>query len=532
MVKTLFQILGFLVLMVPGLVMAQKTLSAGVDRTLVEIGDIIQLTVTANFQTTSDGPNFETLKPQFEVLGKQASSQLRVINGQFTGTTQWDAQILATQKGELTIPAFEVEGIVSKPIQIQVSEASQPQADYKISFLEAEVDTLQPYVQSQVIFTLRYYHLGQLIRGNIEPPSFNGALSERLRNQQSFERRVNGRIYRVYEWVYAIFPQTSGELVIPPQVFDGTLLHNRQLRLVEEKSETLRLQVRSIPQSYPKNAVWLPAKSLNLKQEWTQEVHLQVGDTIGRRIHLDAVGLKSSQLPSLEWPVHDDYRLYKDPAALNDHLAESGLSSSKVQDFMMVMQKPGEIEFKSIEIPWWNTQTDQLEWAKLDSHSYQIEPNPALVMDYQTEPHQHDTHSSNTGFNLWFWTTWLFVALWLISLILLFNKKRTRINFGAEPAKDDPSTDSGLAALFQNDDKQLYIELQQWLKNHYQITDWRQLKTRQPKLYDMIAELESALFSANSSNIQINRQALQHELNAMNTQQQTVQSHLTPLYPN
>lgn len=543
MVIRFFQSLLLIGLLTPGLVLAQKSLSAGVDRTLLEIGDIIQLTLTANFQTTKE-PNFNQLEPDFEVLGTQASSQLRIINGQYTGTTQWDAQILATKTGHLTIPAFEVDGYASKPIDIEVNKSSQKISDFKVSFLEAEIDQVEPYVQSQVIFTLRYYHLGQLVRGSIDPPKFENILNERLRNQQTYERKVNGRIYRVYEWVYALFPQTSGELILPGQSFEGSLLYERKLRLVKEQSAAIQLNVRPIPDSYPKNHVWLPAKSITLKQEWTQEEELQVGDTLGRRIQIEAVGLKSSQLPPLDWPANENYRIYKDPASQNDHLVQNGLSSIKAQDFMMVLQKQGQTDFTEVEIPWWNTQTDQLEIAKLPSKSFQValnENNP-LLFETQNQALEQNVSHPKILQNLWFWSTLVLTVLWIITLIMFgLQRKNKKLESAIDPHDQQRSVQKfDLTNLFQTSDHQLYIELQKWLKTHYQVDNWRTLATTNPKLFQLIQQLEQQLFNKNSkksSENTIDTNELQHQLNALTTlqnndQQPKSNNHdLKPLYP-
>lgn len=525
-------IIGLYFLGLPLVAAGQATLSAGVDRTLVEQGDIIQLTVMANFQTTNQ-PDFESLKADFEVLGVQASSQLRVINGQFTGTTQWDVQLIAKRSGVLTLPAFEVDHIRSQSLKIEVSPPSEIQTDYKISFLEAQVDQLNPYVQSQVIFTLRYYHLGTMVRGQIEPPQFPDMLHERIRNQHTFERRVKGRIYRVYEWVYALHPQTSGEIIIPPQLFEGTLLNDRQLRLVSEKTSPIKLQVKPIPTNYPANVPWLPAKQLTFTEEWTQlPDELKVGDTLGRRLVIQASGLKSSQLPNVDWSQNTQYRLYADPVSQNDHLNDDGLSSVKTQDFVVVAQQAGQLKIEPLTIAWWNTQTDQLEYAQIEGREFDIaalaNTDPEFI-GLETGPHQHETQQP---YLFWQMTTLAFALLWLITLMWNWRKVKQKpistdpLNETTE--KHSPSHDS-IHTICQLPDAQLYRAVKQWLKQHHGINDWRTLK--HSKLHGLLQHLEARLYQTDHEITPINRDALQHELNALETQQQRQNSPLKDLYP-
>ena len=534
-------LLSFLLLLQPGLLLAQQTLVADVDRKIVEQNDIIQLSVAANFQTTSRGPDFASLRDDFEVLGTQSSNQLRIINGQYSATTIWDVQLVAKRLGKLTIPSFKVENAQSQPIEIEVTPTSQKQAEFRVSFLEAQVDQTQPYVQGQVIYTLRYYHLGSLVRGNIDSPQFNQIVSERLQNQRTFERRLDGRVYRVYEWVYALYPQTSGELVIPPQTFDGTLLYERQLRLDNQTSEAITLNVKPIPAAFPANATWLPASRLVLSDEWTQEPNLAVGDTLGRRISIEASGLRASQLPNPDWPEGEGYRLYSDPISQNDHLNNGGISSIKVQDYMAVVQQAGLLEFAALEIPWWNTQTDQLEIARLEPRQYQValaaENNHQSVMNENAVTTESDKPTSMpTDSRFWPFIAGLFALLWIVTLGYHLRYRQrfnvTQKRYQQVEAPQDPAAIATIAQLCQLPDQQLEAALKNWLKQQYGVSDWQTLENQHPKLYQMVMQLEKQLYHPQAAVEPLDRDALQHQLNALTThKEQQEKNPLNQLYP-
>lgn len=534
-------LLSFLLLLQPGLLLAQQTLVADVDRKIVEQNDIIQLSVAANFQTTSRGPDFASLRDDFEVLGTQSSNQLRIINGQYSATTIWDVQLVAKRLGKLTIPSFKVENAQSQPIEIEVTPTSQKQAEFRVSFLEAQVDQTQPYVQGQVIYTLRYYHLGSLVRGNIDSPQFNQIVSERLQNQRTFERRLDGRVYRVYEWVYALYPQTSGELVIPPQTFDGTLLYERQLRLDNQTSEAITLNVKPIPAAFPANATWLPASRLVLSDEWTQEPNLAVGDTLGRRISIEASGLRASQLPNPDWPEGEGYRLYSDPISQNDHLNNGGISSIKVQDYMAVVQQAGLLEFAALEIPWWNTQTDQLEIARLEPRQYQVafaaENNHQSVMNENAVTTESTKPTSMpTDSRFWPFIAGLFALLWIVTLGYHLRYRQrfnvTQKRYQQVEAPQDPAAIATIAQLCQLPDQQLEAALKNWLKQQYGVSDWQTLENQHPKLYQMVMQLEKQLYHPQAAVEPLDRDALQHQLNALTThKEQQEKNPLNQLYP-
>lgn len=532
--------LSFLLFLLPGLVVAQQILVAQVDRDQVEQGDIIQLSVMANFQTTSRGPDFALLHADFNVLGTQASNQLRVINGQYSATTLWDVQLMAKRTGELTIPAFSVERAQSQPIQISVSPASQRTDDFRISFIEAEVDNPNPYVQSQVIYTLRYYHLGSLVRGSINPPQFDTMISERLQNQRSFERRVQGRVYRVYEWVYAIYPQASGELIIPPQSFEGRLLYERSIRLDEQTSEPITLNVKPIPASFPANATWLPAKRLILKDEWTSDDRYQLGDTIGRRISLEAKGLLASQLPNPDWPQQDGFRLYSDPVSQRDHLDLSGISSIKSQDFMAVLQSPGSMAFIEIEIPWWNTQADQLEIARLAGRAIQVETAASGTQSTENLL-SFDVKEPNptAASRFWPFVSGLLAILWLITLGFYWQARRqtpriTQAENVSQNKIDNASSplDQGLETLCQLPLDQLDLAIKYWLKQHG-FAGTHPLKAAHPALYQQLLALEKARYGdpQTALALELDRAALKQNLSALVNPETNNPTALSPLYP-
>jgi hypothetical protein len=532
--------LSFLLFLLPGLVVAQQILVAQVDRDQVEQGDIIQLSVMANFQTTSRGPDFALLHADFNVLGTQASNQLRVINGQYSATTLWDVQLMAKRTGELTIPAFSVERAQSQPIQIRVSPASQRTDDFRISFIEAEVDNPNPYVQSQVIYTLRYYHLGSLVRGSINPPQFDTMISERLQNQRSFERRVQGRVYRVYEWVYAIYPQASGELIIPPQSFEGRLLYERSIRLDEQTSEPITLNVKPIPASFPANATWLPAKRLILKDEWTSDDRYQLGDTIGRRISLEAKGLLASQLPNPDWPQQDGFRLYSDPVSQRDHLDLSGISSIKSQDFMAVLQSPGSMAFIEIEIPWWNTQADQLEIARLAGRAIQVETTASGTQSTENLL-SFDVKEPNptAASRFWPFVSGLLAILWLITLGFYWQARRqtpriTQAENVSQNKIDNASSplDQGLETLCQLPLDQLDLAIKYWLKQHG-FAGTHPLKAAHPALYQQLLALEKARYGdpQTALALELDRAALKQNLSALVNPETNNPTALSPLYP-
>ena len=72
-------------------------------------------------------------------------------------------------------------------------------------------------MQSQLIYTVRLFFT-ESIRGTFpEQPILDDAVVKVLKAENRYNTFIDNRRYYVQESQYAIFPQTSGELVLPPE---------------------------------------------------------------------------------------------------------------------------------------------------------------------------------------------------------------------------------------------------------------------------------------------------------------------------
>lgn len=545
------RILLILCLLQPGLVLA-KSLLAEVDRTEIQVGEILNLRILANFQTTQQ-PDLSSLKQDFDLLGTQAASQLQLINGQFSATTEWISQLIAKQTGEFEIPAFKIEDALSKPIKIKVTATDDKKFNSnEISYLEVYVDKENPYLQEEVILTLRVYYLGQMIKGSLSQELFEGFLNERI-SQDNFQSIINGKNYRVIERTYALYPQRSGEITIPTQEFIGEFFYQNRLLNINKKSEPIKLTVKPIPDSFPKNAKWLPAKNLQLQEEWANTEFLKQGDTLERQILLTARGLKSSQLPAINWPDPQGFRLYQDPANLKENFSKQGIFSSLQQNNMLVVEDEGKIEIPAIEIVWWNTETDQIESTKLPSKRLQVgeqqltnqaetaaqtSKQPATTRSGSADNSQETSIKLLT--NIWFWLAIIFAALWVLTLVLYLIKARKNPKklIKNQQLTNQETLLTSFEIAENSTDLEFYNSINNYLKNQLEIDNFQQVKPINQELFDDLIKLEKQLFSQQKTVETKLKNSIQQQIKQLgkaikNTQNKSTKTanKLSKLYP-
>jgi len=218
--------------------------SASVDRDHIALSESFQLVIRVEGSMRAEEPDLAPLERNFEVLAATAIPVSRSRTGRSESATTWQISLMARHAGELTIPAIEVGGERTQPIAIRVSEDPPPaSAAAREVQLQVETDAAEVHVQQQLLLTVRLLHAVNLNRGaTLEAPEIPDAVVREL-GEDSYEKLVDGRRYGVFERRYAVFPQKSGELVVPALGFHGRGGRRRWLvRPVRWPRKMLRLR--------------------------------------------------------------------------------------------------------------------------------------------------------------------------------------------------------------------------------------------------------------------------------------------------
>lgn len=371
-------------------------LVASVDRTRLNSGETIELTLESNDVTQFGKPDLTPLESLFEVRGTRQVNQLNTLSGENRATTRWIVTLLPLQNGSVVIPPLKLGDAESQPITVQVVESETQESSNKLApvFIDASLDQNSVYVQAQAILTLRIYHSVSLYDDSSLPPlQIPDARIEQLGESRTYEKDINGVRHGVIEMRYAIYPQHSGELIIPAQIFNAALVDAQPTKdstsqapksgkLMRVSSSEILLTVKPKPITWPADLPWLPARSLTLSETWNPEPdHVQVGDSLTRSLTVKAEGLASAQLPPLPGTDVSGLRRYPDQPVLGNQNSDRGLVGSREDREALVPSRSGDIELPSVEVVWWNTFEDHLEHSSLPARTLQVAANPSLVVD-------------------------------------------------------------------------------------------------------------------------------------------------------
>lgn len=366
------------------------TFSASVDRKEVTEQDTFNLMLRYSEQVGFGSPDLTPLQNDFQILNQQRSNQFRSVNGKTESFTEWTLTLTAKRSGQLTIPPIRFDDQQSQPITISVRELS---ADVKAQiakefFFDIEVSQQSNYyVQEQILYTEKLYYSVSHEDASLSEFKVTDALVQPLGEVRQYTTIIDGQRLGVYERRFAIFPEESGELVIPGQRFNARISNpydrwsrGRQGSAV---SKPITLPIKPIPPNYPQ-APWIPAQNLSISETFSTPPQQWVaGEPVTRTLTLTAKGLPGSQLPAIALPVVDNLRYYPDQSQQNEQSSEDGLTGTSEQSIALVPGSSGRILLPEIRIPWWNTRSGTLEYAVLPAHSIQVQPakgsSPATI---------------------------------------------------------------------------------------------------------------------------------------------------------
>lgn len=548
---------------------ALADVNAEVDRTSVSEGESITLTLSSN--SSNDSPDLSILDANFDRLGTSQSHSTSIINGNVSSESTWIIQLMPKQVGSIIIPPITIGNEKTTPITIEVTKqsaspnntpkaitgsATQPNANM---FFEATVDKKEAFVQSQIIYTQRFYYRPDLPISDIsiDELSIEGASVETLNTKgPKYQKEINGAVYQIIEGTYAIFPEKSGELHIPSRTLTVQMQASmfEPPRIAKLRSDELTMTV--LPQPN-KTTPWLPAKSVTLQENWsTSPPVFKVGESVTRKITMIADGLSQSHLPPLAETTIDGLKMYADKPETRNTVSTQGIIGTRTDSVAIVATKPGTFTLPAINIKWWDTKENAEKTATIEAFTFTVEDNPTTASSTLAPPPatvsqnkpalQENTpqadNSSQLSHNVWIYVAALLFVLWAVTLWMWWKSRQTVavIRSAESTTQSDLQSSTRLLnkltqACNSNDAKQAKEALLNWARAHWSANNSMTLNEiilRAPSLAIEINKLEQSLYSSSASTWQgkLLLDAVNHLPKEASTKKAN-QPTLNPLYP-
>ena len=369
------------------LAQAQDTVvRATVDRATVRENESFTYSIVAE-GSVRDDPDTSAIERQFDVLSRSSRTRIDIFNGQRRQVVEWDLELFPMGAGNFVLPPSFVAGAASNAVEVEVLPAPDSDEELPDVFIEVGAEPSTPYVQSQVLYTLRLFVGVSTGRATLTAPRVSGgeAIVERLGEDRQYQTTRSGRSFSVRERRYAIFPQQTGPLTVGPATFEAMVVPTRGFSRVQRlRSDPLELDVRPAvapPPEFP-DAVWLPARALTLTQEWVDEQgRFSLGVPRTRMLTVEADGVLETQLPELVLASAAGIRQYPDQPELDRRTSEQGVQGRRVERYAVIAQNTGEIEIPGQAMAWWNVDEARWDVARIDPSVVSVLPGIEPAFD-------------------------------------------------------------------------------------------------------------------------------------------------------
>lgn len=398
-----------------------QSFDATVNRSKIPEGETFLLTLELSSAQTDNTPDLSVLDKDFRTFSISHSYQTNIVNGKADMSQQWNLVLMPNKTGKLSLPSIKLDNFATQPIVIEVSPAGSEinVADTqnvdgkqinKFS-MKGQIDNKTPYVQEQIIYTLKLVDRGGL-QG--EEPYFevsgdNDWIIKSLGAPIVNSQIINGQTIRELVFKYALFPQKSGKMTVPAAKFRGFYLtkdsrsdpfgrfFNDDIFLagfgmsdVFATKNPIYLSTKPIdievkPAIDGTNGWWLPAQDVKLYAEFEpNKPDFKVGEAVTRTLYLQATGVIDSQLPEIKFPQAAGLKQYPEKPEVTMKVQDGQVVSTEKIANVYIPGKSGEIVLPAISVPWFNVKTQQTETARIPEQKVFVGGKASAAMQSQT----------------------------------------------------------------------------------------------------------------------------------------------------
>lgn len=442
--------------------------TATLDRDHVQLGETVTLNVRVQGDTGAGAPDLRALNQDFQLLGTSQNSSLSVVNGRASSELTFGVALRPRHVGVLRIPALSVAGSRTAPLQLTVSapDPAAAAASQRDVFMESQVEPARGYVGQQLTYVVRLYYANRIGGDAPPPPRVDGVEVSALGKGLNYDVERGGRTYHVLEQRYALIPQHTGKVEIPPVDFQGEAADPRDPNSffgatvpVSASAPAQTIEVQPAPADWGASA-WLPARQLSLSLDgWptAQDAPARVGQPLNLTMNLQATGLSYEALPALSLPPLDGATVYPDKPVTGNRQDGQWIIGRRQQAFAIVPERAGTLTIPATTLKWWNVLTDKMEVAQIPAHSLRVlpaigaatAPPPALAAPLPDAVAAPAGTSPAPASTPWRWIALASLGLWLLSVLAwwLWQRRRRRASVMTPPAAARPSARSSQLAF-------------------------------------------------------------------------------------
>ena len=218
MVVVLQLLMTILISVVP--MVSYSEVTAKLEREEMRINETVRLLIESNTAGESQ-PDLSALERHFRIIGRSSGQNISIVNGKQSVVRRWTIELEPKSVGSFSLDPISLGSEQSNRLRIAILPAAKTASSGAEVFIEVETDADSVYVQQQLLLSVKLLLRTRLLDGSLSDPEPDDAIVRRVGQDIRYETQRANTTYSVFERRYAIFPQKSGELKIPPFLFQG-----------------------------------------------------------------------------------------------------------------------------------------------------------------------------------------------------------------------------------------------------------------------------------------------------------------------
>ncbi|MFC5080092.1 hypothetical protein VTH8203_02147 [Vibrio thalassae] len=418
--------------------------TASVNKTQVTKDEVIQLKIVADQKLDGNEVDFSQLSKDFYLGRPNFSSSVNILNGTRSDSSIWTVAIAPQQIGKLVIPSFDVDGVATAPITLNVTIDEQTPTTKDMIEVRTQLSKSDLYPKESALLDTRIIVKVDprlLQNPNLTSPQATGLEIQALGEPKQYQAVVDGMEVMIIDQSFRVTATHSGQFVIKAPTLTGGVLYgnNRngttRILTLDTNSPTIDLKVNPIPDGY--TGTWLPTSKLSLSQTWqlddgktvdSTSVSINSGDSLTRTVELTAIGLTSEQLPNITINNPKAFRVYSEKPSFKDNDDGSVTMTTKQ---VLIAQHGGSFTLPAIRVNWWDSANKKAAETTLEGLNVTVAASETL----NPEPSASPTASNTTTTakivkdpGMWPFIAAVFAALWAVTSVMWYRSRRSNLS--------------------------------------------------------------------------------------------------------
>lgn len=184
----------------------------------IPVGVPFHLDVTLkNFDQNNIEPREISGLDSFEILNKYSTQKMSFINGIKSAETIYTYELRSDKEGKVKIGPAQLDSINIQSNSVVITIVPAGKTEYIAGpELLSLVDSNEIFVGQKVHFLIRFgYPESNLSLSNMHYPEINGIQISKITGPKSRKESRNGADFNVLEWEGYLYPEKTGDYVIP-----------------------------------------------------------------------------------------------------------------------------------------------------------------------------------------------------------------------------------------------------------------------------------------------------------------------------